>query len=148
MERDTNMKQFNGKTYVEDKPHSLQELLEVIAVLRSPEGCPWDREQTHISLKNCLTDEANEVLEAIDHEDDENLCEELGDLLLQVVMHCQIAKEQGRFDFFDVVNVVTDKMIRRHPHVFGDEPRPETPEESLVLWRKIKQKEKEMKKNK
>lgn len=139
------MKEINGKTYVEDEPHTLEELLEVIEVLRSLEGCPWDREQTHESLKKCLTDETEEVLQAIDHQDEDNLCEELGDLLLQVVMHCQIAKERGAFDFSDVVQGVTDKMIRRHPHVFGDEPRPETPEESLILWKKIKEKEKQIK---
>ena len=92
-----------------------------IAALRAEDGCPWDREQTHESLKECLVEETGEVLDAIDQKDDENLCEELGDVLLQVFMHAQIAAEEGRFTIEDVVRGVNEKMVRRHPHVFGDE---------------------------
>lgn len=113
-----------------------------IAALRAENGCPWDRKQTHESLKECLTEEAGEVLAAIDNQDDENLCEELGDLLLQVVMHAQIAAEENRFTIEDVVRGVNEKMIRRHPHVFGDE-KVESVEEGLNLWEQIKRQEKE-----
>ena len=96
------------------------EFVATIAALRSENGCPWDRKQTHESLKECLVEETGEVLEAIDKKDDANLCEELGDVLLQVVMHAQIAAEEGRFTIEDVISGVNEKMIRRHPHVFGD----------------------------
>lgn len=139
------MREHNGKTYIEKEPHDIGELLEIVEVLRSPEGCPWDGEQTHVSLKKCLTDETEEVLQAIDNGDDDNLCEELGDILLQVLLHCEIAKERGAFSFSDVVQGLADKMIRRHPHVFGDVKRPETPEEALSLWKEVKKIEKERK---
>lgn len=142
------MKEHNGKFYTENTPHDMAELLEVVSVLRSEKGCEWDRAQTHETLKKCLTDEAQEVLDAIDNKDDENLCEELGDLLLQVVMNAQVASERGAFTFKDVLQVLVDKLIRRHPHVFGDEERPTTPEESLALWRKVKEKEKALKSQK
>lgn len=115
--------------------------VKTIADLRGENGCPWDIKQTHESLKECLVEETNEVLEAIDKHDDDNLCEELGDVLLQVVMHAQIAAEEGRFTIEDVVQGVNDKMIRRHPHVFGD-AKIESVEEGLSLWEQIKQKEK------
>jgi tetrapyrrole methylase family protein/MazG family protein len=98
-------------------------------------------EQTHESLKVCLMDESQEVLEAIDAKDDENLCEELGDVLLQVVMHAQIAAEEGRFTIEDVIRGVNDKMIRRHPHVFGD-VKVDSVEDQLKLWEQIKAQEK------
>ena len=142
------MKEHNGKFYTENTPHDMAELLEVVSVLRSEKGCEWDRAQTHETLKKCLTDEAQEVLDAIDKKDDENLCEELGDLLLQVVMNAQVASERGAFTFKDVLQVLVDKLIRRHPHVFGDEERPTTPEESLALWRKVKEKERALKSQK
>ena len=137
------MKEHNGKVFIEGESHDINELLEIIEVLRSENGCEWDRAQTHESLKKCLVDESQEVLSAIDNKDDKNLCEELGDLLLQVLMNAEIAKERGAFEFKNVVQGLCDKLIRRHPHVFGDEVRPSTPEESLKLWRKVKQKEKE-----
>ena len=118
-----------------------------IAALRSENGCPWDRKQTHESLKECLVEETGEVLEAIDKKDDANLCEELGDVLLQVVMHAQIAAEEGRFTIEDVISGVNEKMIRRHPHVFGD-IKVSSVEEGLDLWEQIKQKEKEAKSGK
>lgn len=118
------------------------EFVETIALLRGEKGCPWDKKQTHESLKECLTEEAGEVLEAIDKKDDENLCEELGDLLLQVVMHAQIATEENRFTIEDVIRGVNEKMIRRHPHVFGD-AEVDSVEEGLDLWEQIKKREKE-----
>ncbi len=139
------MREHNGKVYIEKEKHNIEELVEIVNVLRSPVGCEWDRAQDFDSMKECLTNESNEVLQAIDNKDYNNLKEELGDVLLQVVMNSQIASEQGLFDFNDVVQVVCEKLIRRHPHVFGDEPRPTTPEESLALWRKVKQIEKERK---
>lgn len=136
------MRELNGKVYEEKQLHDMQELLEIVSVLRSPQGCSWDMIQTHESLKTCFEDEIQEVLQAIDHQDDENLCEELGDVLLQVLLHAQIAKERGVFTFQDVVQMLAEKLIRRHPHVFGDVKRPETPEEGLALWREVKKKEK------
>src|SRR5262249_9160203 len=94
--------------------------VELIARLRAPGGCPWDREQTHASLKPMTIEEAYEVLEAIDDGDDAELAAELGDLLLQVVFHAQIATDEGRFTIADVIRIVTEKMVRRHPHVFAD----------------------------
>ena len=117
------------------------DFVDTIATLRAPGGCPWDMEQTHESMKKCLMGEAGEVLDAIDAKDDENLCEELGDVLLQVVMHAQIAAEEGRFTIEDVIRVVNDKMIRRHPHVFGD-VKVDSLEDQLKLWEEIKTKEK------
>lgn len=125
-----------GRTY------DFDDFVRIIAELRAPGGCPWDISQTHESLKTCLTEEAGEVIAAIDNRDDANLCEELGDLLLQVVMHAQIAAEDGRFTMDDVIQGVSEKMIRRHPHVFGD-VKADTPEESLALWQEIKRREKE-----
>lgn len=117
------------------------EFIETIATLRGENGCPWDIEQTHQSLKKCLIDETQEVLDAIDAQDDENLCEELGDVLLQVVMHAQIAAEENRFTIEDVVRTVNEKMIRRHPHVFGD-VKVNSLEDQLKLWEEIKKQEK------
>ena len=141
------MRTFNGKEYVEKAPHDFDELVEIVAVLRGEDGCKWDRAQTHETLKQCLTDECGEVLEAVDKGDDENLCEELGDVLLQVLMNAQIAKERGAFTLDDVIQVLSEKLIRRHPHVFGDEVV-ENEEQALALWRKVKAKEKAAKKEK
>lgn len=124
--------------------YDFNDFVDIIEELRSPGGCPWDMKQTHESLKECLLEESGEVIEAIDNKDDENLCEELGDLLLQVVMHAQIASEEKRFDISDVIQGVSEKMIRRHPHVFGD-AKAETEEESLSLWQEIKRKERQEK---
>lgn len=121
--------------------YTFDDLVGIIAKLRSPEGCPWDREQTFESLKPYLLEESGEVLQAIDNHDMENLCEELGDVLYQVMIHSRIAEELGYFTIHDVVDGVCEKMIRRHPHVFGDAVA-ETPEESLALWRAIKKQEK------
>ena len=139
------MREHNGKVYIEKEKHDVNELKEIVAVLRSPVGCEWDRAQDFNSMKECLKNETEEVLSAIDNKDYKNLQEELGDVLLQVVMNAQIASENGLFSFSDVVQTICEKLIRRHPHVFGDEPRPTTPEESLALWRKVKQIEKSRK---
>ena len=101
--------------------YSYEELVGIIAELRSDHGCPWDKAQTHESMISCLRNECEEVVEAIEQKDPENLCEELGDVLLQVLLHAQIAKEEGLFTMDDVINGLAEKMIRRHPHVFGDE---------------------------
>ena len=113
------------------------EMLEVIEALRAPEGCPWDREQTHLTLRPYLLEETYELLEAIDSGDDEEISEELGDVLLQVFMHHAIAQEEGRFTVADVAHHATAKMINRHPHVFGDvEAR--TAEQVLQNWEGLK----------
>ncbi|MDO4545966.1 MAG: MazG family protein [Bacillota bacterium] len=125
-----------------NRTYDFDDLLEIIARLRAPDGCLWDIKQTHESLKECLVEESGEVIDAIDKKDDDNLCEELGDLLLQVVMHAQIAAEEGRFTMADVIQGVSAKMIRRHPHVFGD-AKAGSPKESLALWEEIKRREKE-----
>lgn len=121
--------------------HTFEELVSVVAHLRSEKGCPWDREQTFESLKKCISDECQEVLEAVDQQDMENLCEELGDVLFQVLIYSQIAAEKGLFTLDDVVDGVCEKMIRRHPHVFGDAVVHST-EEGLALWNEIKKQEK------
>jgi MazG family protein len=113
------------------------ELVGLIARLRAPGGCPWDREQTHESLKPMLLEEAYEVIEAIDEGNDEEFKGELGDLLLQVVFHSDIATEEGRFTVADVIERVSSKMIRRHPHVFGEDTA-STSTEVLRNWEAIK----------
>ena len=125
--------------------YTYEQLVDIIAELRSDHGCPWDRAQTHESMIKCLYDECDEVVEAIKNKDDENLCEELGDVLLQVLLHAQIAREEGRFSIEDVVDGLARKMIRRHPHVFGDAPKARTEEEGLAMWKAIKEQEKKMK---
>lgn len=124
-----------------NRKYSFDDFLEIIAQLRAPGGCPWDIKQTHESLRECLTEETGEVIDAINNKDDANLCEELGDLLLQVVMHAQIAAEDGRFTMDDIIQEISEKMIRRHPHVFGGETAA-TVEEGLSLWEQIKKEEK------
>ena len=121
--------------------YTFDDLVRVIAELRSDHGCPWDRAQTYESLKQCLADEAQEVFDAVDHKDMENLCEELGDVLLQVVLNSQIAAEEGAFSIDDEVDGECRKMIRRHPHVFGG-AKVESAEEGLALWNAIKAQEK------
>ena len=124
----------------------IQRLRELMARLRAPDGCPWDQEQTHQSIARCLVEEAAEVLEAIDTENTELLREELGDLLLQVVFHSQIEEEAGRFDLEDVVREISEKLIRRHPHVFGDPDDKEEDANAVIdRWEKIKAEEKKAK---
>lgn len=124
-----------------NKTDWMQQLIVTLAKLRSPEGCPWDREQTHSSLKEFLIEECAELLDAIDDNDDEGICEELGDLLMHIVFHSQIAKVEGRFDFNDVARLETEKMVRRHPHVFADK-QADNPEEVLTIWQEVKKQEK------
>lgn len=128
------------------KKYTYEDFLDIIRTLRSENGCPWDREQTHVSLRPCLMEEAAEVIAAIrileETGNSENLQEELGDVLLQVVMHAQIAGEEGLFTMDDVVNEVAEKMVRRHPHVFGD-VTVNGSGEVLENWEDIKKKEKE-----
>ena len=119
---------------------SLAELVEVMARLRAPDGCPWDREQTHASLKPYLLEEAYEALEAIDASDDDELCSELGDVLLQVVFHAQIAAEEGRFSIEEVGRAIVDKLVRRHPHVFAD-ATVDGADQVLKNWEQIKKEE-------
>ncbi|MBI2505563.1 MAG: nucleoside triphosphate pyrophosphohydrolase [Candidatus Latescibacteria bacterium] len=116
---------------------SFEELLELMARLRGEGGCPWDREQTHASLKPYLVEEVYEALEAIDRGDDAELRRELGDVLLQVVFHAQIASEEGRFSIEEVCRAIVDKLIRRHPHVFG-ETQVEGADQVLTNWERIK----------
>ncbi len=119
----------------------IDELLQIVARLRAPDGCPWDREQTHATLRGSVLEEAHEVVEAINENDDAHLREELGDLLLQVAMHSQMASETGRFDFDAVTRVLNEKLIRRHPHVFGETPLADTGA-VLQQWDAIKRAEK------
>lgn len=121
--------------------YTYQDLLGIMKRLRAPNGCPWDREQDHQTLKRYLIEEAYEVLDAIDKESPEKLCEELGDVLLQVVFHAEIAREDGQFDMDDVVHGVSYKMINRHRHVFGD-AEAETSADVLKIWEKVKKDEK------
>ncbi|WP_261134730.1 nucleoside triphosphate pyrophosphohydrolase [Bacillus sp. Marseille-Q3570] len=117
------------------------QLKHVIRTLRGPDGCPWDKKQTHESLRRYLLEEAYEVIEAIDNEDDEHLTEELGDVLLQVMLHAQIGEDHGYFSIDDVIKTLTEKMIRRHPHVFGEKTL-DTAEEVKQTWDEIKKAEK------
>ncbi len=119
---------------------TFSELVAIMARLRGPAGCPWDRQQTHATLKPYLLEEVYEALEAIDAADDAELCKELGDVLLQVVFHAQIAAEEGRFDIEAVGQAIVDKLIRRHPHVFGDASADEA-DEVLLRWEQIKKQE-------
>jgi len=130
--------------YVAPLPYvgGFEHLLETVAHLRSPEGCPWDREQTHASLRETLLEETYEVLEALDGEDDDALCEELGDLLLQVVMHAQIAGEEGVFQMADVIAHIDAKLRRRHPHVWG-EVQVAGAHDVVINWEAIKREERE-----
>lgn len=124
-----------------DGRYSATQLLEIMEALRSPDGCPWDREQTHQSIRNDAIEEIYEVADAIDNFDKDALCEELGDVLLQVVFHAQIARENGDFTFEDVVDGICKKLILRHPHVFGEE-NIETSSAVLDRWEAIKKQEK------
>ena len=130
-----------------EKKYTYEELLNIVAELRGEHGCPWDKAQTHESLIKCLQEESGEVIEAIQKKDDENLCEELGDVLLQVLMHSQIAAEGQRFTIEDVVDMLAKKLVRRHPHVFGDQ-KALTAEEGLASWNAVKAREKALRQEK
>jgi tetrapyrrole methylase family protein/MazG family protein len=124
-----------------------EKLVAVQARLRAPNGCPWDREQTHLSLRTYLIEEAYEVVEALESGDDAKFAEEMGDLLLQIVFHSQIAREEGRFTVAEVIREIHDKMIRRHPHVFG-KTRAKDSAEVLRKWEQIKAEERRSGENK
>lgn len=123
------------------KKPAINQLLAVMAKLRSPKGCPWDREQDHMTLRRHAIEEVYELIDAIEAGDDHEMAEELGDMLLQVVFHCQMAKERGAFDFEQVAQNITDKLIRRHPHVFG-KTKVKDVDEVWANWEKIKKAEK------
>ena len=124
--------------------YGMEDLLKIMELLRAPDGCPWDREQTHHSIRRNMLEEAYEAAEAIDEENPAHLKEELGDVLLQVVFHARMAEEAGHFNFDDVVDGVAQKLVFRHPHVFGS-VEAENSEEALVTWDSQKQKEKDQK---
>lgn len=121
-------------------PMQFQTLVDTFAKLRGPEGCPWDKKQTHQTLKPYLLEEAYELLEAIDRADDESMKSELGDVLLQVMLHSQISKERKSFDIYDVINTLNEKMLRRHPHVFAG-LKVTSSEQVMANWEMIKQQE-------
>jgi MazG family protein len=123
------------------KQPAINDLLKVMAKLRSPKGCPWDREQSHLTLRRHAIEEVYELIDAIEAHDDHEMAEELGDLLLQVVFHCQLARERGAFDFERVTRHLVDKLIRRHPHVFGT-TKVKNVDEVWANWEKIKKAEK------
>ncbi len=120
---------------------AIDDLRQTMARLRAPDGCPWDQEQTHATLVRCLIDEVSELIDTIDRQDYPHMREELGDVLIQIVFHAQIAAERGRFTFDDVARDINDKLVRRHPHVFGDR-KLGTSEEVITEWEKIKATEK------
>jgi tetrapyrrole methylase family protein / MazG family protein len=124
-----------------DQDNVFRKLVELMAALRGPEGCPWDRKQTPESLKPFLIEECYEVIDALDEGNPDKVKEELGDLLFQIIFHARIAEEAGHFSMRDVITAIHEKMIRRHPHVFGDE-KLATDKEVLANWEEIKKKEK------
>jgi nucleoside triphosphate diphosphatase len=135
------MKRLKSPKRASGKANAISELLKVMATLRSPGGCPWDREQDHQSIRFHAVEEVYELLDAIEASDDKEMLEELGDLLLQVVFHAQLANERGAFDFEDVARNIVEKLIRRHPHVFGDS-KARTVDAVWAQWEQIKKAEK------
>ena len=121
---------------------AIEDLCRTMARLRAPDGCPWDQEQTHQTLARCLIDEVSELLDTIDRQDIPHMREELGDVLIQIVFHAQLASERGEFNFDDVAREINDKLIRRHPHVFGDHGKLGTADEVITKWEQIKSQEK------
>lgn len=119
-----------------------EDFLEIMRLLRGPGGCPWDAEQTHQSIRRNFLEETCEVLDALDRDDAESMCEELGDVLMQVVFHATIEEERNRFTMADVVDGVAQKMVYRHPHVFGGSMQADTSEQVLVNWEVLKRREK------
>ena len=119
------------------------EMMDIIIKLRGPKGCLWDRKQTLESLAPNILEEAEEVSQAVSSKSKDNLCEELGDLLMVILMQIEIAREEALFTYSDVLSGAIEKFVRRHPHVFGD-VKVNTPEEALAVWKKIKREEKEV----
>lgn len=132
--------EMEEKMYEEEKK-LFTEMMNIIAKLRGPEGCLWDRKQTLESLTTNILEEAKEVSEAVKFQDIDNLREELGDLLMVIFMEIEIAREKGLFSYSEVLTGAIDKFVRRHPHVFGD-LKVNTPEEALAAWKKMKEEEK------
>ena len=124
-----------------EKIHDFDSLVSIMSHLRGDNGCPWDKEQDHLSIRKCLIEEAYEVVESIDADDKKLMCEELGDLIFQAIFHARIEEEQGTFDISDVINGVCNKMIRRHPHVYSDLDVRSSADVSLN-WDDIKKEEK------
>ena len=124
----------------------LDEVIKTVKILRSPDGCAWDREQTHKSIRQNMIEEAYEAIQAIDEENDEHLKEELGDVLLQVLLHSQIAQDENSFNIQDVAKTLNDKLIRRHPHVFKKNENTKDTKEILANWEKLKAQEKKERK--
>lgn len=127
--------------FTEKEHYQMEDLLEIVRILRSPDGCPWDREQTHESIRTSLLEETYEAIDAINRRDDILMTEEFGDVLLQVVLHAQIAVEDGRFAFGDIVDGLCKKLVVRHPHVFGDF-HADNAEEGVKMWDAAKRKTK------
>lgn len=123
------------------KDDSVNSLIETVKRLRAPDGCPWDREQTHKSIRGHLVEECAELLEAIDLESPEKMREELGDVLMHLVLHAEMECENGHFDFYDVARELNEKLVRRHPHVFGEQKASDSGE-VLKIWQDVKTKEK------
>ncbi len=124
---------------------SFDELINTTKTLIGPNGCPWDRKQTHDTLIKNLREESEELVSAIENKDWENMKEELGDVLLQVIFHANLAENAGKFTLEDVVNYLNEKLVRRHPHVFGGCEAAKTEEEALARWKEMKKKERENK---
>lgn len=124
-----------------EKIHDFDSLVSIMSHLRGDNGCPWDKEQDHLSIRKCLIEEAYEVVESIDTDDKKLMCEELGDLIFQAIFHARIEEEQGTFDISDVINGICNKMIRRHPHVYSDLDVRSSADVSLN-WDDIKKEEK------
>ena len=145
-QRDAAAKAAEAKTFdlQSEERYTFEDFVHIVSRLRAPDGCPWDRAQTHQTLKKYLLEETQEAADAIDSEDDENFCEELGDVLLQIVLNSQLAKERNAFTIDEVIQGISEKMIRRHPWVFGD-MHVDTPEEGERLWEEIKRREKQKK---
>lgn len=131
----------SAESFILKERYSLDELLMIMSFLRSDRGCPWDRVQNHDSLRKNLLEEAYETIDAIDSGSPEQLCDELGDVLMQIVFHAQIAREAGQFDFTSVVTAISRKLISRHTHIFGQD-HAATPDEVIENWEKNKKKEK------
>ena len=130
-----------NEQYIKER-YGFEDVRNVVAKLRDRDGCPWDREQTHESITGCLRDESEEVIEAIENRDYLNLREELGDLLLQVLLHARIAEENGEFTLEDVIDELGHKLVRRHPHVFGDEEQLNDAKAGHARWNDVKKQEK------
>ena len=132
---------MNKTELINKNSYDFSDLCEIVDILRAPDGCPWDKEQTHASIRKGLIEETYEVVEGIDKNDDKIMCEELGDLLLQIVFHASISKDENAFDINDICTGICRKLIYRHPHIFSD-VKAETSDEVLRNWDNLKKQEK------